>query len=512
MQFIKILLNNLHFVSSKNTQKQKDNHHDAPLSQQYDDVKILSYSNAKTAINKHSTNNNSIIDVPLLTRTANCDRDNSNNSSTTSTVVFDNSAEEAIRHQLDKITPSSDNYDTTVDENPFFIGDLGHLHRQYLKWKSLLPRIEPFYAVKCNPDSVAIQYLASLGMGFDCASKMEIQQVLELGADPDQIIYAQPVKQPSFLRYASQNNVSLMTFDNEDELYKIKEIYPNAKLVLRILVDDFDSAIPLGCKYGAPLGIIDRLLQTIKGLGLDLVGVSFHVGSGCSNDNAFYHAVVRARHVFDRAETFGYQLSLLDVGGGFNDSSVVEGTTFEKVAAVLGPTVDELFPSKDVRVIAEPGRYFVGGPAYTFCFGIIGRRVEESNDHQKAYDYSLSLKQEKNDQENYKLTYYINDGFYGTFQMPILDQLNLNLRVLRKKDIYFYGRELDNNEKKYPCTIWGPTCCSLDRIQYDGYLPELHVGDWLYLENFGAYTIAGASTFNGYEKPKIIHVNSYYDP
>ena len=113
--------------------------------------------------------------------------------------------------------------------------------------------------------------------------------------------------------------------------------------------------------------------------------ISFHVGSGCTNAEAFYHAVVRARHVFDQAKALGYTFDLLDVGGGFNESSVVHGTTFEKFAAVLGPAVDEMFPSKNVRVIAEPGRYYVGGPAYTLCVGIVGRRTVEG-DHNDGCD------------------------------------------------------------------------------------------------------------------------------
>ena len=132
-----------------------------------------------------------------------------------------------------------------------------------------------FIAVKCNPDTVAIKYLASLGVGFDCASKTEIQQVLDAGIDPSRIVYAQPVKHPSFIRYAAQRNVSLMTFDNEEELYKIKKLFSEAKLVLRILVDDSYSAIPLGTKYGAPLHTTENLLQLAKGLDLNVVGVRF---------------------------------------------------------------------------------------------------------------------------------------------------------------------------------------------------------------------------------------------
>ncbi|KAI9244558.1 hypothetical protein BDA99DRAFT_610108 [Phascolomyces articulosus] len=448
----KSLLNNLNLVLGKDgAQEQNDN-----ASRQRNTLRNDDKSTRIKQMNNYTINTVSPTRI-------------NNGSNRLTTKVMGNSVEEAIKEHFEK-TVSFSNNNIPVECHAFYVGDLGELHRQYLKWKALLPRIQPFYAIKCNPDSVTIQYLASLGMGFDCASKMEIQQVLELGVDPDQIIYAQPVKQPSFLRYASQNNVSLMTFDNEDELYKIKEIYPNAKLVLRIC---------------------------------------FHVGCECSNADAFYHALVRARHVFGRAETFGYQLTLLDVGGGFNDSSVVEGTTFEKVAAVLGSTVDELFPSKDVRVIAEPGRYFVGGPAYVYCVGIIGRRTVHDGDKNKKNSLYVS---EKMQQEDRTFTYYINDGYYGSPHTPTIDEyLKLNPRVLRKNGICFYGREIEDDEKNYPCTIWGPACCSYDRIDYDGNLPELHIGDRLYFENFGAYTIAAASNFNGCEKAKIIHVNSYHD-
>ena len=117
--------------------------------------------------------------------------------------------------------------------------------------------------------------MASLGIGFDCASKTELQLVLNLGVDPSRIIYAQPCKQPAFVRYAAQNKVSMMTFDNEDELYKVKEYFPDAELVLRILVDDSRSGMKLGLKYGAPSNTIPRLLKTAKALDLNIIGVRY---------------------------------------------------------------------------------------------------------------------------------------------------------------------------------------------------------------------------------------------
>src|SRR5690606_18716484 len=118
--------------------------------------------------------------------------------------------------------------------------------------------------------------LAALGTGFDCASKTEIQEILNLGVNPSRIVYAHPCKTASYLRYAAQEGVGLMTFDNVEELQKIKRIYPNARLLLRISTDDSKALCQLSLKYGAPLATVPELLQTAVELSLNVVGVSFH--------------------------------------------------------------------------------------------------------------------------------------------------------------------------------------------------------------------------------------------
>ena len=106
---------------------------------------------------------------------------------------------------------------------------------QHVQWQRLCPRVEPFYAVKCNNDPAILQTLALLGTGFDCASRAEIDQVLQMGVSPERIIFANPCKIKSHVEFAKQKDVAMMTFDDEHELEKIKKIYPDAKLVLRIL-------------------------------------------------------------------------------------------------------------------------------------------------------------------------------------------------------------------------------------------------------------------------------------
>ena len=118
-----------------------------------------------------------------------------------------------------------------------------------------------------------LKLLAALGTGFDCASKSEIQTVLELGVDPSNIIYANPCKQGSFIRFAAEHDVKMMTFDNAEELYKIKRLFPNAQLIIRILADDSKALIRLGDKFGASLDNTGSLLQTARELDLNVIGV-----------------------------------------------------------------------------------------------------------------------------------------------------------------------------------------------------------------------------------------------
>jgi len=137
-------------------------------------------------------------------------------------------------------------------EEAFYIVDLGAVLKQYKQWISLLPRVKPFYAIKCNSNPAIVKTLGGLGVNFDCASKAEIQQILGSGYDASRIIYANPTKMKSHINYAKTVGVDLMTFDNSHELHKVAECFPNARLVLRIITDDSHSICKFSTKFGAP--------------------------------------------------------------------------------------------------------------------------------------------------------------------------------------------------------------------------------------------------------------------
>ncbi|KAL2119434.1 hypothetical protein VTJ04DRAFT_6395 [Mycothermus thermophilus] len=365
------------------------------------------------------------------------------------------------------------------EEDTFFVADLGEVYRQHLRWKLNLPRVKPFYAVKCNPDPKLLELLAALGTGFDCASKAEIEQILRMGVDPSRIIYAQPCKTNSYVRYVAQEGVRQMTFDNADELRKIARLFPEAELFLRIHTDDSSSLCRLSLKFGASLDTTDGLLALARDLGLNVVGVSFHVGSGASDPRAFLKAVQDAHVVFQQAAAHGFALRTLDVGGGFCPDS-----SFEDMAGVLRAALDEYFPAHSgVNLIAEPGRYYASS-AFTLACNVIARRTIE-NPGSEDNSYML----------------YVNDGLYGNFSSIMFDHQHPVAKVLRCGGRIMYNSPAaeSSGAEGIEYSIWGPTCDGIDRITESIRFPHLlDVGDWLYFEDMGAYTKCSATTFNGF--------------
>ncbi|KAF5644252.1 ornithine decarboxylase [Fusarium sp. NRRL 52700] len=390
-------------------------------------------------------------------------------------------AEHLIRQALRKRINSLDSKVVSHNqEDAFFVADLGEIFRQHLIWKQLLPCVKPFYeAVKCNPHPAVLELLYNLGTGFDCASRNEIEQILKLGADPERIIYAHPCKALSYIHYAKAVGVERMTFDNADELYKIKDVFPSACLLLRISTDDSTSHSPLSKKFGADSATVGSLLAIAQELDLNIIGVSFHVGSGASDPTTFVNAVRDANRVFSQASAFGFNLSVLDVGGGFCKES------FENMAWHLRHELDIYFPSsRGIEIIAEPGRYYVAS-AFTLATSVIARRIT----HGATY------------QQNGHMI-YIQDGTYGNFSGVLIDHDLPIARILRSNGKVLYGTRDANPLKSNDgvlYSIWGATCDGADCVvKTTRFKATIKIGDWLYFNNMGAYTSSSVTHFNGF--------------
>ena len=359
---------------------------------------------------------------------------------------------------------------------PFYLVNLGAVTAKLSEWNRHLPRVKPFYAVKCNPDPAVLDLMAKNDTGFDVASKKEIEQALKLGVDPSNLIFANPCKLSSHIKYAAAKGVSKMTFDNVNELRKIKKLHPNAQVILRISTDDSDSICQFSQKFGANRADWLELLVTCRELGLNLTGVSFHVGSGCRDVKQYFNSISDAREVFDMARDYGYDLNLLDIGGGFPGypNEQAEEPTFGELAEEINSALDCCFSDLPVKVIAEPGRFMVSS-AFTLVTAVTTVRDNREGD----------------------CRYYLNDGVYGSFNNILHDHAQPKPEVLVSTE---------NGKLHQMCSIWGPSCDGLDQINSELFFPRLAEGDFLVWFDMGAYTGAVATEFNGFPMPRYFYV------
>ncbi len=365
---------------------------------------------------------------------------------------------------------------------PLFIVDHAELRKNFVQFRKHLPRVQPYYAVKANPAAEIVRTLYQAGSSFDVASMPEFDIVHEniknLPAKArqdfiwDKIIYANPIKAVHALKALDQYK-PLVTYDNLDEIAKVKKYAPHAGMCLRIKVPNTGAMVELSSKFGAPPGEAVNLILAAQKAGLGVEGLSFHVGSQTTNFQNFVQAIQLARSIFDESASRGVPLKLLDIGGGFPAPYDAHVKPFKDLAATLNSELDRLFPPPQTEILAEPGRYMVATAA-TLVASIIGKANRDG-----------------------KLCYYIDDGVYHTFSGVIFDHCKYPIKALTKPR---GGTQL--------CAVFGPTCDALDTISLAEELPSnLNLGDLVYSPNIGAYSQASSTWFNGFPPAKVVHVN-----
>ena len=354
---------------------------------------------------------------------------------------------------------------------PFMLIRKSTLEKQFNRFRKAFPEVTPYYAIKANPHPGIVRFFAELGASFDVASAAEMKLVLKQGVKSNRIIFANTIKSKEDLITAKRRRVRLMTFDNEPELYKIAENFPGAHVILRLRVANRGSVVQLSLKFGAEPDQAVYLLRKAENFGLVPKGVSFHVGSQSTNVENYLQALEITANIFREAKENGMPLQIVDLGGGFPiqhfDNEI--GINFERMASQIRKQMKALF-SKNVKFIAEPGRFFVG-PAGILVAQVIGRAFRDN-----------------------KNFYYLNDGVYQDFSGMVFDHCKYEFKTLRRG-------------QKYMSALAGPTCDSFDTLSTNEEIPELFVNDVIYVKNIGAYSCASAvPNFNGFEPAKIILV------
>jgi ornithine decarboxylase len=364
---------------------------------------------------------------------------------------------------------------------PLFIVDHDELRRNIAMFRKYLPRVTPFYAIKSNPMPEIVHTLYEEGASFDVASQPEFEvavQNIKHMSETEQkewiynrIIYANTIKPMEMLEALDKYRL-LVTYDNEEEIKKLKKYSPNSRAILRICVPNKGAVVELSSKFGAfPEECVDLVYKALDA-GISVEGLSFHVGSQTTEFENYTIALNLAADIFEQVAKRGYKkMHMLDLGGGYPAPYDESVKPFPVLAEVINKSLNALFP-KEVFCLAEPGR-FMNATAGTSVARINGRTVRGG-----------------------KTRYYINDGAYHTYSGIIFDHQHCHVHSFRE------------NAELVECAVFGPTCDALDVISAHEQLPaDLQIGDLVYSDNMGAYSHASSTWFNGFPPAKVVHIN-----
>lgn len=322
-----------------------------------------------------------------------------------------------------------------------------------------------FYAVKANPDIEILKLINSLGIGFEIASEGELAILSSLGVGRERIISSNPIKSFRFLKMAAAYGVSHFAVDSFEEIKKLREYTPGSSVYVRLAVPNEGSEWPLSKKFAVELGDAEELLVYAKKKGLRPVGITFHVGSQCTNIYNWNSALDKAKLLWDRAEKRGIRLSMLNIGGGYPIPYTKHVVNIQAIEKNVAELIYQKFP-KNTRIFIEPGRAVVGD-AGIFVSTVIGKASRGDADW-----------------------LYIDVGVFNGL-MESVGGIKYSYIVEGSRDI-----------KKW--TLAGPSCDSFDVIDTDVLLPEPDVGNLVLILSSGAYTVSYASEFNGFSIPKTI--------
>ena len=350
-------------------------------------------------------------------------------------------------------------------QTPLLTVSLEQIAYNYLFLRNNLPRVRVFYAMKANPAQPILEKMAELGSCFDVASEGEIRRLSEMGVAGERMIYANPVKTPRSLTVAAKCHVNKFTFDSESEVYKIAQYVPGGEVLLRVRIDNSTALVDLNKKFGAAPTEALHLLRLARDQGLTVRGLCFHAGSQLLSTEPHKQALSLCRRIFDEAGQEGFDLQVLDIGGGLPVPAPNMEFDLAQMVAEIHDELDRLFP--DTEIWAEPGRY-ICGTAVNFITSVIGMQT-------------------RNDQT----WYFLDDGLYGALSGVLFDH-------------WVYEFESFKAGGEILATFAGPSCDSLDILYRDRPTPSLAIGDCILVPNFGAYTSASATTFNGFAKAEFV--------
>jgi ornithine decarboxylase len=352
---------------------------------------------------------------------------------------------------------------------PCLVLDVDRVEENFRSLSRTLPLARIYYAVKANPATPILERLVGLKSHFDAASIEEIQFCLQAGARPAAISFGNTIKKVSAIQSAHAAGVSMFAFDSEEELLKLAQHAPGARVYCRILVENEGADWPLSRKFGTTIESAKTLMLQASDLGLDPYGLSFHVGSQQTTTRAYEVAIAKVGMLFTDLADAGVKLRMMNLGGGFPTRYRDAVPEIDQFGNAIMDAMIAHFGNDLPEMVIEPGRFIVGDA------GVVSAEVVLVSQRDKADPLRWV---------------YLDIGRFGG--LAETEGEAIKYRIVTPHDGGATG----------PVSIAGPTCDGAD-IMYEksNYrLPlALRSGDRVELMSTGAYVTTYASQrFNGF--------------
>jgi ornithine decarboxylase len=352
---------------------------------------------------------------------------------------------------------------------PCLVLDVDRVEANFRALSQALPLARIYYAVKANPAAPVLERLVGLSSSFDAASFEEIEACLAAGARPEAISYGNTIKKVSAIRRAHAAGVSLFAFDSAEELQKLADNAPGAKVYCRIMVANAGADWPLSRKFGTTVEMARDLMLRAGELGLDPYGLSFHVGSQQTDTAAYELAIGSVAMLFTDLKDAGVNIRMVNLGGGFPVRYRDEVPEIDRFGDAIMGAMTKHFGNALPQMLIEPGRFIVGDA------GVVSAEVV------------LVSRRDRADPVRWV---YLDIGRFGG--LAETEGESIKYRIVTPRD----------GGKMGPVAIAGPTCDGADILyERSNYrLPEaLTHGDVIQLLCTGAYVTTYASQrFNGF--------------
>ena len=355
---------------------------------------------------------------------------------------------------------------------PCLVLDVDRVEENFRALQRVLPLARIYYAVKANPARPVLERLVRLGSSFDAASWEEVSGCLDAGALPEVISFGNTIKKVSAIRSAFARGVTLFAFDSAEELEKLAEHAPGARVYCRILVENEGAEWPLSRKFGTTIESARELMVRAGEMGLDPYGLSFHVGSQQTTTRAYEVAIAKVAMLFTDLTEAGVNLRMMNLGGGFPTRYRDPVPEIDQFGDAIMTSMTEHFGNALPEMLIEPGRFIVGDA------GLVSAEVV------------LVSRRDPNDPVRWV---YLDIGRFGG--LAETEGEAIKYRIVTPHD----------NSAMGPVAIAGPTCDGADILyEKSNYrLPlALRSGERVELLSAGAYVTAYASQkFNGFAPP-----------